>query len=95
MIEKLKGKIVKGIGGFYYVNVPQKGLYECRARGLFRNQNCKPLVGDSVILETVQEKEFTGYIIEILPKKWAATSFSSKYWSGNNYFCCCTASAKF
>ncbi len=69
MIEKLKGKIVKGIGGFYYVNVPQKGLYECRARGLFRNQNCKPLVGDSVILETVQEKEFTGYIIEILPRK--------------------------
>lgn len=69
MTEKLEGKIIKGIGGFYYVDVPKKGLYECRARGLFRNQKCKPLVGDRVILETVQEKEFTGYVTEILPRK--------------------------
>lgn len=69
MVEKLEGRIIKGIGGFYYVDVPKKGLYECRARGLFRNQKCKPLVGDRVILETVQELDLTGYIIEILPRK--------------------------
>lgn len=67
MAERLEGKIIKGIGGFYYVDVPKKGLYECRARGLFRNQNCKPLVGDRVILETGQE--LTGYVTEILPRK--------------------------
>lgn len=67
MAEKLEGKIIKGIGGFYYVDVPKKGIYECRARGLFRNQNCKPLVGDRVILEKGQA--LTGYVTEILPRK--------------------------
>ncbi len=37
------GKIVKGIAGFYYVDVDGKGLYQCRAKGIFRNKNQKPL----------------------------------------------------
>ncbi|MBR7060330.1 MAG: ribosome small subunit-dependent GTPase A [Eubacterium sp.] len=42
-----KGKIVKGIGGFYYVDADDV-IYECKARGNFRNDNLTPLVGDNV-----------------------------------------------
>ena len=44
----MKGKIVKGIAGFYYVNVAESGLYECKAKGIFRKEKIKPLVGDEV-----------------------------------------------
>ena len=44
----MQGKIVKGIAGFYYVHVPEKGIYECKAKGVFRKENQKPLVGDNV-----------------------------------------------
>ena len=42
------GKIIKGIAGFYYVYVSGSGLYECKAKGIFRKDNVKPLVGDNV-----------------------------------------------
>ncbi len=66
----LKGKIYKGIGGFYYVHTPE-GDYECRAKGIFRNRNEKPLVGDNAEIEPVQdsEKEHEGSVIRILPRK--------------------------
>ena len=41
-------KIVKGISGFYYIHVVGAGIYECKAKGSFRNQKIKPLVGDNV-----------------------------------------------
>ena len=41
------GKIVKGIGGFYYVDADDV-IYECKARVNFRNDNLTPLVGDNV-----------------------------------------------
>ena len=34
----MQGKIVKGISGFYYVHVGEPGIYECKAKGAFRNQ---------------------------------------------------------
>lgn len=43
----MKGKIIKGIGGFYYVKT-EKGLIECKARGKFRHRDMKPMVGDDV-----------------------------------------------
>lgn len=43
----MKGKIIKGIGGFYYVKTDD-GLIECKARGRFRHKDMKPLVGDNV-----------------------------------------------
>ena len=43
----MKGKIIKGIGGFYYVKTDD-GLIECKARGKFRHKDMKPLVGDNV-----------------------------------------------
>ena len=44
----MKGRITKGIGGFYYVKVADGTIYECKARGIFRKDNIKPIVGDIV-----------------------------------------------
>lgn len=65
----MTGKIIKGIAGFYYVDVEGKGVYECKAKGIFRNQHIKPLVGDNVRLEILDEKEKEGNVVEILPRK--------------------------
>lgn len=64
----MQGKIIKGIGGFYYVHVPQNGVYECRAKGNFRNQKIKPLVGDNVEIDIIDEEKKTGHVSAILPR---------------------------
>ncbi|MCR4778292.1 MAG: ribosome small subunit-dependent GTPase A [Lachnospiraceae bacterium] len=46
----MHGKIVKGIAGFYYVHAGEQ-VYECKARGLFRKDGIKPLVGDNVLFD--------------------------------------------
>ena len=51
----MQGKIVKGIAGFYYVHVVESGVYECKAKGAFRKEKIKPLVGDNVIIEVLAE----------------------------------------
>lgn len=65
----MTGKIIKGVGGFYYVHVPRHGIYECKARGLFRRLGIKPLVGDNVEMKVLPEEEMTGSIEKILPRK--------------------------
>lgn len=65
----MTGKIVKGIGGFYYVYVEEDGLYECRARGIFRNKKMKPCVGDVVEIDILSETEKTGNLISIHKRK--------------------------
>ncbi len=65
----MQGKIVKGIAGFYYVDIPGAGIYECKAKGIFRKDNIKPLVGDDVQIEITDAKDCEGNIIEILPRK--------------------------
>lgn len=65
----MQGKIVRGIAGFYYVQVAESGIYECKAKGIFRNQKVKPLVGDNVRLNILNEAEKTGNIEVILPRK--------------------------
>ena len=47
----IEGIILKGIGGFYYVDTAE-GLIECKARGRFRKTVGKPIVGDRVTLES-------------------------------------------
>lgn len=64
----MQGKIVKGIAGFYYVHVEDRGTYECKAKGIFRKDNTKPLVGDNVRLEMLDEEQKKGNITEILPR---------------------------
>lgn len=63
------GKIIKGIAGFYYVHVEGKGTYSCRAKGIFRNIHIKPLVGDNVCMEVLDERNKEGNVTEILPRK--------------------------
>ena len=65
----MQGKIIKGIAGFYYVEVAESGVYECKAKGIFRKEKKKPLVGDNVEIEVLDEKEKTGNLIQILPRK--------------------------
>ena len=65
----MQGKIVKGIAGFYYVHVPEKGIYECKAKGIFRKDNRKPLVGDDVEIQILDEGEMLGNIDRLLPRK--------------------------
>ena len=61
----MKGKIIKGIGGFYYVKTPE-GLIECKARGKFRHKDMKPIVGDDVEIEISNGK---GVIEDIFERK--------------------------
>ena len=63
----MKGKIIKGIAGFYYVYA-KGSTYECKAKGKFRNQKVKPLVGDDVEITVLDEKECLGNIYQILPR---------------------------
>lgn len=65
----MQGKIIKGIAGFYYVHVAGKGIYECKAKGIFRKENIKPLVGDDVAIEITDAKDYEGNIMEILPRR--------------------------
>ena len=65
----MQGKIVKGISGFYYVHVVESGIYECKAKGIFRQQKIKPLVGDDVEIDIISEEKKTGNVAAILPRK--------------------------
>lgn len=69
----MQGKIIKGIGGFYYVHTAKSGvesrIYECRAKGIFRKDNRKPLVGDDVELDVLDEVQCLGNIRELLPRR--------------------------
>lgn len=63
----LEGVIVKGIGGFYYVDT-EKGTFECRARGKFRVRGITPLIGDFACIDA-DEKTGQGYIVDIRQRK--------------------------
>ena len=64
----MTGRIIKGIAGFYYVYVEGCGVYECKAKGVFRNRKVKPLVGDRVEIQVIDETEHKGNMEEILPR---------------------------
>lgn len=65
----MQGKIVKGISGFYYVHVVGTGIYECKAKGVFRNRKVKPLVGDNVEIVVLDEEKRLGNVEKILSRK--------------------------
>ena len=59
----MRGQIVKILSNLYFVNCDDK-VYECHSRGLFRNKNITPVVGDYCIINPEDK-----YILEILPRK--------------------------
>lgn len=64
----IKGTIIKGIGGFYYVK-SDDGIYSCRARGKFRKDSQTPIVGDITEIEVTDSVKKEGYVVNILPRK--------------------------
>ena len=65
-MTNMNGKIIKGIGGFYYVKAADGIVYECKARGIFRKENIKPAIGDEVEILPDGEK---GSIEKIYERK--------------------------
>ncbi len=65
----MTGKIIKGIAGFYYVHDGHGKVYECKAKGVFRNRKIKPLVGDNAEFSVLDESGRKGNIDRILPRK--------------------------
>lgn len=65
----MEGKIIRSIAGFYYVHTDGTGVFECKAKGIFRNNNEKPLVGDNVSLDILDREQMSGNITRILPRK--------------------------
>ena len=63
----MQGKIIKGIAGFYYVQT-KTGIYECKAKGSFRNRKLKPFVGDNVEITVLDEEKKKGNMEEILER---------------------------
>ena len=68
----MRGKIIRGIAGFYYVHAEGAAgtgrVYECKAKGVFRKDHRKPLVGDNVELDALDEEKALGNITAILPR---------------------------
>lgn len=54
----IDGRLIKGIGGFYYVEAAET-IYECKARGIFRQKKITPLVGDLVSITINENAENT------------------------------------
>ena len=65
----MRGKIIRGVGGFYYVHAEDGHVYECRARGIFRKDGIKPLVGDNVEMSVLDPAELDGNVDALLPRR--------------------------
>jgi ribosome biogenesis GTPase len=63
----MKGTIIKGIAGFYYVKTEDSRLIECKARGKFRFDELTPMVGDMV--EIAIDDNDKGVIDSVMPRK--------------------------
>ena len=64
----MKGLITKGIAGFYYVKT-DRGVFQCKARGIFKKEGITPCVGDYVEMDVTDKDDDEGIINKILPRK--------------------------
>ena len=55
----MQGKIIKGVGGFYYIHLHDNRIFECKAKGKFRKDKISPLTGDRVTITVREDKENT------------------------------------
>lgn len=65
----MHGRIIKGIAGFYYVYADDGNTYECKAKGIFRKDRKKPMVGDEAELDVLDAAELTGNITRLLDRR--------------------------
>ena len=63
----MKGKIIKAHRGIYYVDIGDH-IILCKARGLFREMELKPVVGNNVDIR-ISEEDGSGYIEKIYSRK--------------------------
>ena len=75
----LEGVILKGIGGFYYIDT-ERGVYECRARGIFRKEGIRPTVGDAVRISVLDEEKKKGSLDEICPEGMNSSAQGCPMW---------------
>ena len=87
--DRLEGTIVKGIAGFYYVKSGDE-VYRCKARGVFKQQDIKPAVGDHVMMEVIPDND-DSLITDILPRK---NSFIRPFVANVDCFIIVTAAAR-
>lgn len=64
----MKGRIIKGIAGFYYVHTGDETVYTCKAKGIFRKDGIKPLVGDYVEIDILEGEDMTANISQVLER---------------------------
>lgn len=65
----MTGRIIKAIAGFYYVSVAESGVYACRAKGIFRQMDLHPCVGDLAQIEVTHEGDKEANVISIAERK--------------------------
>lgn len=66
----MRGKIIKGIAGFYYVYSFENGkIYTCHAIGKLRDKKMKPIVGDDCKIDVIDDEKEEGSLVTILPRK--------------------------
>ncbi len=64
----MQGIIIGNISNTYKIEMAEK-IYTAYARGKFKNQDIKPLVGDRVEIELTDQQKSEAIIEEILPRK--------------------------
>lgn len=87
--NRRKGVIVKGIAGFYYVKSGD-AVYRCKARGIFKQRDIKPAVGDEVIIEIIPDND-DSLITDIIPRR---NSFIRPFIANVDCFIIVTAASK-
>lgn len=68
-LKTLNGKIIKGIAGTYSVKASDGMIYSCKAKGIFRKDKVKPVIGDNVVIDIISESDLEGSITEILDRR--------------------------
>ena len=92
----MQGRIIKGIAGFYYVYVVGSGVYECKAKGIFRKEKKKPLVGDLVEISVLDEAAKEGNLdVDSASEKRTDSSGFGKCGSGVGGVCSDKTKASF
>ncbi len=68
MTETVTGRIIKGVGGLYYI-AACGCVYKCTARGILRKKRITPTIGDNVEISVQSQTEKKGTIESILPRR--------------------------
>ena len=63
------GRIIRAISGFFDVDEGTGKVYRCKARGIFRAEGLRPVVGDYVSFDVTHEGDLEGNISHVLERR--------------------------